>query len=46
VESNGTTLDPLGDLYSYNKGYGPQFGETACISELNRAKKVKFDALV
>jgi len=24
-----------------NKGYGPQFGETAYISKVNRAMKVK-----
>ena len=29
-----------------NKGYGPQFGETAYISEVNRTRKIKSDAPV
>jgi len=29
-----------------NKGHGPQFWETAYISEVNRAKKVTSDAQV
>jgi len=29
-----------------NKSYGPQFGETAYISEVNVARKVKSDAQV
>ena len=29
-----------------NKGMGPQFGETAYISEVNRARKVKSDEQV
>ena len=29
-----------------NKGYGPQFGVTAYISEVNRARKIKSDAQV
>ena len=29
-----------------NKGYGPQFGETVYISEVNEAMKIKSDAQV
>jgi len=44
IESNGTTLDPLG--WPLIRVMGPLFGETAYISEVNRATKVKFDVQV
>ena len=44
VEPNGTTLDHLG--WPLIRILGPQFGETVNISEVTRARKVKFDAQV
>jgi len=44
VESNGTTLDPLG--WPIIRVLGPQFGETVNISEVNVAMKVKSDVQV
>ena len=44
VESNGTTLDPLG--WPPIRVLGPQFGETVYISKANGARTVKFNAQV
>jgi len=43
MESNGITLDAL---VIPKRRFGPQFGGTDYMSEVNRARKVKSDAPV
>ena len=44
IESNDTTLDPLGLLLI--RVLGPKFAETVYISKVNGARKVKSDVQV